>query len=124
MKQLMVYLYIFSCNSYSKLLTRRLKQPLLRACSTDSLINHSQTAFTDYINNNRRWDVVERYWAKIVQAPLNQLPSFILGYSDGSPYGIAKLDEVESVGFESEFLSRDPRFTSRATYAIRIGNQS
>lgn len=48
------------------------------------------------------------------------LPSFVKG-CDTASYGIANLASVAEVGMHAEFSSMDPLYTSRETFAMRIG---
>lgn len=72
---------------------------------------------------NRNWSIVGNYWDYVVQDPDRPLPAFVQGYNNISSYGITNLKDIENIGYKSEFLSKDSLYTSRRTYALRIGYQ-
>jgi hypothetical protein len=70
---------------------------------------------------NRNWSLVGDYWDYLVQNADQALPAFVQGYLNESTYGVTNLKDVENIGYESEFLSKDTLYTSRKTFALRIG---
>lgn len=66
----------------------------------------------------RDWKSVETFWRMVVS--IGQLPpamSLNPSYSDTS----CGLSQIEQIGYEGEFASKDPRYIHRKTYALRIG---
>ena len=71
---------------------------------------------------DRDWKVVETYWSSIISSD-SQLPTFIHDPNNHNEdkYGVVDLYKIFQAGSLSEFNNKDYRYTSRYTYAMRIG---
>jgi len=72
---------------------------------------------------NRDWRVVESFWSNIISSD-SPLPKFIddPDNQDEDNYNrVVNLKKMSEAGMLSEFNHRDYRYTSRYTYAMRIG---
>ena len=67
--------------------------------------------------NNRKWGMVEQFWSDTVKDS-SSLQTFIEG---DDRFGVTNLEEINRAGLRGEFLSKDQRYSSRRTFAVRIG---
>jgi len=59
--------------------------------------------------------------SSLISSSLSSLPDFIQGYLNNSSYGISKLNEINSIGKRSEFISKNYKYKCRQTFALCIG---
>ena len=87
-----------------------------RHCSTSS-VSVDRAKILD-----RDWRIVESYWNSIISSD-SPLPKFINDPGNhGDDYShIVNLKKISEAGKLSEFNNKDYRYTSRYTYAMRIG---
>ncbi len=87
-----------------------------RLCSTSSVAVDRAKIL------DRDWRIVENYWSSIISSD-SPLPKFINDPDnhDDEYSRIVNLKKISEVGKLSEFNNKDYRYTSRYTYAMRIG---
>ena len=87
-----------------------------------SVSNHDHDTNRERMSHNdflwsRDWSLVSKFWADIIRHSSNDMP-FVMGDSE---FGVTDLNEVNAAGLRGEFTSTNLRFSSRLTFALRIG---
>lgn len=79
----------------------------------------------DLFISDRNWYYCESIWSRIIKhnstISSTNVPDYIEGYKNGSPYGVSKLSDINQVGQRSEFTSKNHKYLCRQTFALRIG---
>jgi tRNA pseudouridine(38-40) synthase len=79
----------------------------------------------DLFISDRNWYYCESIWSRIIKhnstISSTNVPDYIEGYKNGSPYGVSKLSDINQVGQRSEFISKNHKYLCRQTFALRIG---
>ncbi len=77
------------------------------------LIQSSKKNFESW----KDWSVVNQYWRRIMNQS-NNIPPEIKG---DDAYGLTNLAAINNSGLRGEFFSKDSRYNSIKSYAIRLG---
>lgn len=70
----------------------------------------------DLFWKSKRFSTVTNYWRMLMGC--RNLPPYINGDEE---FGVTNLLELHEAGMRGEFTSKDSRYTSRKTYALRVG---
>ena len=79
-----------------------------------------EVPFTRKFVLERDWSTVADFWDNVVSGRI-ATPDFCLGNNEFSEYGVTHLAPFEAIGERFEFHSRDQHYTTRKTFAVRVG---
>lgn len=66
---------------------------------------------------SRDWKLASRFWSYVVRNSSDTIP-FITG---DKAFGVTNLIELNEAGMRGEFFSKDLRYSTKRTFAIRVG---
>lgn len=95
-----------------------------RARIEEPHISAERDQFAQFVAN-RNWRFSEGFWSRMIQESAHSLPDYILGDMEGKEskerYGVAALTPIHEAGKKGEFVSKNFRYFSKQTFALRIG---
>lgn len=95
-----------------------------RARTDEPIVNVERDHFAQFVTN-RNWRYSEGFWSRLIHGSAHRLPDYVIGDTEGlvsrDRYGVTSLDEIHEAGKKGEFVSKNFRYFSKQTFALRVG---
>jgi hypothetical protein len=96
-----------------------------RSHSDDHCDTQAIRAEFDTFVRNRNWRFCNGYWSRIIQNSAHSLPAYVEGNkldaNGADKYGVTDLEPLYQAGMKGEYTSKNFRYQSKQTIALRIG---
>lgn len=95
-----------------------------RSRTDDTQVNVERDQFAQFVAN-RNWRFSEGFWSRIIYGSAHTLPNYVIGDVEGKQsrdrFGVSALAEIHEAGKKGEFVSKNPKYFTRQTFALRVG---